>query len=288
MANPRVAVLGLGIMGGGMARRLLSRGFPLTVYNRNPEKAAPLLREGALVVPTPREAAARAEITISIVADDTASRGVWMREDGALAGAAAGSVLIECSTLTVRWLKDLAAAAAEHKCELLDAPVTGTKPHAAAGELNFLVGGSASALAKAQPVLDVLGKNTVHLGATGSGALLKLINNFICGVQAASFAEALALIDAGGLDREKAVAVLTSGAPGSVLVKRVAERVASGDFDPNFLLRLMAKDLGYAMEAGSQQGVPLQTAAPALAVFKQAIAKGHGEEDFSAVTKAFQ
>jgi 3-hydroxyisobutyrate dehydrogenase len=283
-----MAILGLGIMGAGMASRLLSAGFPVAVYNRNPDKAGPFSNAGALVAGSPREAASHAEIIISMVADDLASQGVWLGENGALAGAARGSLLIECSTLTVGWIKELSAAAMQRGCEFLDAPVTGTKPHAASGELLFLVGGSASALATAQPVLSVLGRETVHLGPTGSGALLKLINNFMCGVQAASFAEAVSLIEAGGLDRAKAEAVLTSGAPGSGIVKRAAASAAAHDFTPNFRLRLMAKDLGYAIDEASHRGLQLQTASSALALFKQAIVKGHGDEDFSAVVKATQ
>ena len=288
MSKPRMAILGLGIMGAGMASRLLSAGFPVAVYNRNPDKAGPFSNAGALVAGSPREAASQAEIIISMVADDIASQGVWLGENGALAGAARGSLLIECSTLTVGWIKELSAAAMQRGCEFLDAPVTGTKPHAASGELLFLVGGSASALATAQPVLSVLGRETVHLGPTGSGALLKLINNFMCGVQAASFAEAVSLIEAGGLDRAKAEAVLTSGAPGSGIVKRAAASAAANDFTPNFRLRLMAKDLGYAIDEASHRGLQLQTASSALALFKQAIVKGHGDEDFSAVVKATQ
>jgi 3-hydroxyisobutyrate dehydrogenase len=288
MSKPRMAILGLGIMGAGMASRLLSAGFPVAVYNRNPDKAGPFSNAGALVAGSPREAASHAEIIISMVADDLASQGVWLGENGALAGAARGSLLIECSTLTVGWIKELSAAAMQRGCEFLDAPVTGTKPHAASGELLFLVGGSASALATAQPVLSVLGRETVHLGPTGSGALLKLINNFMCGVQAASFAEAVSLIEAGGLDRAKAEAVLTSGAPGSGIVKRAAASAAANDFTPNFRLRLMAKDLGYAIDEASHRGLQLQTASSALALFKQAIVKGHGDEDFSAVVKATQ
>lgn len=275
-------------MGAGMASRLLSAGFPVAVYNRNPDKAGPFSNAGALVAGSPREAASHAEIIISMVADDIASQGVWLGENGALAGAARGSLLIECSTLTVGWIKELSAAAMQRGCEFLDAPVTGTKPHAASGELLFLVGGLASALATAQPVLSVLGRETVHLGPTGSGALLKLINNFMCGVQAASFAEAVSLIEAGGLDRAKAEAVLTSGAPGSGIVKRAAASAAANDFTPNFRLRLMAKDLGYAIDEASHRGLQLQTASSALALFKQAIVKGHGDEDFSAVVKATQ
>src|SRR6266446_81325 len=288
MSKPRVAMLGLGIMGSGMAGRVLSADFSLTVYNRNREKAAPFEKARAFVASSPREAAGRAEIIISIVADDAASRAVWLGEDGALAGASRGSVLIESSTLTVAWVKELAAAAAHRGCDLLDAPVTGTKPHAAAGELLFLVGGSASALATARPVLSVLSRDIVHLGPTGSGAYLKLINNFLCGVQAASMAEAIAFIGKSGLDRSKAVGVLTSGAPGSPLLKIISARAAAAaaDFTPNFELRLMAKDLRYAVEEAARSGLALQTATAAHEIFMHAITAGHGEKDFSAVLES--
>jgi 3-hydroxyisobutyrate dehydrogenase len=269
-----------------MAGRVLSADFPLTVYNRNREKAAPFEKDGAFVAASPREAAARAEIIISIVADDAASRAVWLGEDGALAGASRGSVLIESSTLTVAWVKELASAAAQRGCELLDAPVTGTKPHAAAGELLFLVGGSAAALATARPVLSVLSRDIVHLGPTGSGAYLKLINNFLCGVQAASLAEAITFIGKSGLDHAKAVTVLTNGAPGSPLLKVISARAAAADFTPNFELRLMAKDLRYAVEEAARSGLTLQTATAAHEIFKHAIAAGHGEKDFSAVLES--
>jgi 3-hydroxyisobutyrate dehydrogenase len=286
MAQPRVAILGLGIMGTGMANRLLSANFPLTVYNRNREKSVPFADAGAFVAESPREAAVRSEIILSMVGDDAASRGVWLGENGALAGARPNAVLIESSTLSGGWIQELAAKSAKRGCRFLDAPVTGTKPHAASGELVFLVGGSAEALDAARPVFSVLGREAVPLGPIGSGSLMKLINNFVCGVQAASFAEAVAMIDAGGLDRAKAVAILTGGAPGSGIVKRMADRIAAGDFTPNFALRWMAKDIGYAIDAASKNGISLQTAAAALSVFKQAIAEGHGDEDFSAVSKS--
>ena len=288
MARPRVAILGLGIMGSGMAGRVLSAGFPLAVYNRNPDKSGPFGSAGASVAGSPCEAASKADIIISMVSDDVASRGVWLGESGALAGAPRGAVLIECSTLTVGWVKELAAAAAKQGCELLDAPVTGTKPHAASGELSFLIGGSDAALAIAQPVLAVLGREFIHLGPTGSGALMKLINNFMCGVQAASLAEAEYMIGAGGLDLAKALPILTHGAPGSGLVQRAAARAFANDFTPNFPLHLMAKDLGYAIAEASHLGHNLQTATSALTIFKEAIAKGYGDQDFSAVIKAQQ
>jgi 3-hydroxyisobutyrate dehydrogenase len=288
MSKPRVAILGLGIMGGGMAHRLLSSGFPVAVYNRNPDKTVPFAAAGAFVATSPREAASRSQIIISMVADDIASRSMWLGENGALTGATRGSVLIESSTLTVGWIKELSTAATRRGFDFLDAPVTGTKPHAASGELLFLVGGCATALALAQPVLSVLGRETVHLGPTGSGALMKLINNFMCGVQVASFAEAVSMIESGGLDRAKAEAILMSGAPGSGIIKRAVASAAANDFTPNFSLRLMAKDLGYAVGEASHRGLTLQTASSALVVFKQAIAQGYGDEDFSAAVKVKQ
>jgi 3-hydroxyisobutyrate dehydrogenase len=286
MSKPKVAILGLGIMGSGMANRLLSANFPLTVYNRNREKCIPLASAGAFVAASPREAASRSEIILSMVGDDAASRDVWLGENGALAGASRNAVLIESSTLSGGWIQELAAKAADRGCRFLDAPVTGTKPHAASGELLFLVGGSAEALDAARPVFAVLGRDTVHLGPVGSGALMKLVNNFVCGVQAASFGEAVSMIDAGGLDRAKAFSILTGGAPGSGIVKRVAERVAANDFTPNFALHWMAKDLTYALREASDKGLSLQTAAAALAIFQSAIAEGYGDEDFSAVSKS--
>jgi 3-hydroxyisobutyrate dehydrogenase len=149
--------------------------------------------------------------------------------------------------------------------------------------LRFMVGGSGKALDTARPVLAVLGRDIVHFGPTGSGALIKLINNFVCGVQAAALAEAVAFIDAAGLDRQKAIAILTDGAPASPLVKTLAARAGAEDFTPNFVLRLMTKDLDYSIREAGRHGQTLQTAESALAVFRQAIASGYGEKDFSAV-----
>lgn len=285
MSKTNVAILGLGIMGSGMAGRLLAANFPLAVYNRDHDKCVPFGNAGAFVASTPREAASRSQIVISMVGDDTASRAIWLGENGALQGASQDSILIECSTLSRDWIAELASKASERGCKFLDAPVTGTKPHAASGELVFMVGGSQEALETSRPVFSALGRDVLHLGPIGSGAAMKLINNFVCGVQAASLAEALSMIDAGGLDRTTALSVLTGGAPGSGIVKRIAERIATNDFTPNFALRWMAKDISYALRNAAEQGIPLQTATAALAVFQQAIAEGYGDEDFSAVSK---
>jgi 3-hydroxyisobutyrate dehydrogenase len=283
MSQPHIAFLGLGLMGSGMARRLLDANFSVTVYNRNPAKAAPLASAGAKVAPSPRAAAQNAGVIISMLADDAAARAVWLGTDGALASVSAGTICVECSTASVGWVRELSAAVLARGGEFLDAPVTGSRDQAAAGQLNFLVGGPESTLEKIRDVLAPMAKSVTSIGPVGSGALIKLINNFVCGVQIAALAEGMAMIERGGLDRAKAIEVITSGSPGSPLVKTVAARMAKPDYTPNFLLRLMAKDLTYAQQEATGQSLNLTTATAALEVFETAIKFGHGEKDIAAV-----
>jgi 3-hydroxyisobutyrate dehydrogenase len=281
-----IAFLGLGTMGGGMAGRLLDTGFDVTVWNRRRDRADALGARGARVADSPRAAASGAELVIGMIADDAASRGVWLGADGAIAGAARGTVLIESSTLSPAWITELASQAASAGCELLDAPVTGSRTHAASGDLLFLVGGSIAALERARPALAAMGsRGTVHLGPTGSGARMKLINNFVCGAQAAALAEAIALIERLGLDPAAAFPVLSDGAPGSPLVKGVGARMLKHDYAVNFALALMHKDLTYAMAEGARAGVPLRTAETARALFSDAIAAKLDDADFAAVVE---
>lgn len=275
-------------MGSRMARRVGSAGFPLTVWNRRAAPADPFRELGASVAATPAEAASRADIVISMVADDEASRTVWQGKAGALLGARPETVLVESSTVSPVRIRELAEAAHARGCTLLDAPVTGSKRHASAGELLFLVGGDVAALARVRPVLTAMSREIIHVGPGGSGARLKLINNFLCGVQAAALAEAVALIESSGLDREAALQVLENGAPGSPLVKALAARMAAHDYDVNFMLALMRKDLAYAVADGTRNGVPLDTARAACEIFDRAIAKGWGEADFSAVVEVLR
>ena len=286
-SSTNVALLGLGIIGSGMARNLLATGYTVSVYNRSRQKAEVVAKDGARIAESPREAVENADFVISAVADDAASRDVWLGEQGALAGAAPGAVLIESSTLTVGWVRELADLAARRGLELLDAPITGSRIQAAAGQLLFLVGGTEAALEKATPVLSAMGRGIVHMGPSSSGALIKLINNFMAGVQAASLGEAIALANAGGLDQAKVLDVLTNGAPGSPLVKTLVERINSDDRAPHFVLRLMLKDLGYAVGEGELHGVPLRTAEAAHEVYRRAVEAGLGERDMSAVGEQF-
>jgi 3-hydroxyisobutyrate dehydrogenase len=288
MGKERVAFLGLGTMGFGMASRLVDAGFPVAVYNRSADKAEPLGAKGARVAASPADAARGAKLVISMVADDAASRLLWTGESGALAAADAGAILVECSTLTVGWIRELSVLAEKAGCTLIDAPVTGSRVHAASGELTFLVGGDSTAVEKADAAFTVMGKGVVRLGPIGSGAQMKLINNFICGVQAASLAETLAWIERSGLDVTAATNVLLNGAPGSPLVKTLAQRMTARDYSINFVLKLMLKDLQYAVHEAQGHSLTLETGRSAIKLFEDA--SRHGEEglDMSAVVEQFR
>jgi 3-hydroxyisobutyrate dehydrogenase len=249
-----IAVLGLGNMGAGMARRLLKAGYEVTVYNRTRERAEGLAADGAKVAATPKAAAAGAEMVICMVADDNASRETWTGEAGALGGARRGTTLMDSSTLSVDWVRELAAAAAARGCPFIEAPVTGSKPQAEAGEVLFLAGGEAGAIDAVRPILATMSRALVHLGPAGAGATMKLVNNFLSGVQAASLAEALAVIEKAGLNRDAAFDILANGAPGSPVVKGIGKRMMERDYRVNFALRLMLKDLTYAVAERAQRG----------------------------------
>jgi 3-hydroxyisobutyrate dehydrogenase len=288
MGETKIALLGLGLMGSGMAGRLLDAGYPLTIWNRTPGKTQALADRGAKVAQSPRQAVTGATVVISMLADVPVCRDVWLGRGEAILGAAPGTVLVESSTITVEWIEELDRAAKEHGCELVDAPVTGSKPQAAAGQLLFLAGGSSAALDSITPILKAMGRDVVHVGPVGSGARLKLINNFLSGSQVAALAEALSLIERSGLDAQKALGVLTEGAPGSPLVKLLSGRMMARQYEPNFLLRLMAKDLRYAVSEADHQGLDLDMGRAALRVFEHAISAGQGEDDMSAVVEQFR
>lgn len=279
----KVAVLGLGLMGGGMARQLLAAGFDVTVWNRSREKAETLGDAGAHIASTPADAAAGAAIIVAMLADDDVSRAVWTGQDGALAAMEQGAIAIESSTLTRDWVLQLAQDAAARGVRFIEAPVTGSRDQAAQGTLRFLAAGDADAIDAALPAFDAMGSALVRLGPVGSAATVKLANNFLCGVQAASLAEAIALLEHHGLDMEQAMSVLFDGAPASPMVKGVGRRMLDRDYAPHFLVPLMAKDLGYAAQALADVGIKSAIAQAARQRFIEADAAGEGHRDIAAI-----
>lgn len=284
----KVAVLGLGIMGSGMARSLLAAGFDVAVWNRSMDKGDALERAGATVANSPADAVDGAKIVIAMLADDDVSRKVWTGENGALAVMEDGATAIESSTLSREWVCELARLAAARSIPFLEAPVTGSRDQAAQGNLRFLVGGEPEHLDAASSALNAMGSTIVHVGPTGSAAVVKLVNNFLCGVQAASLAEAVALFERTGLDPERAMSIVTDGAPASPIVKTLGRRMLDRDYIPHFLIPLMAKDLGYAAHMLQSAGITSSIAQGARQLFIDADKAGFPDRDISAVVEVLR
>jgi len=284
-AKPLVAVLGLGTMGAGMAHRLLGAGFPLKLFNRSPERYRSFEGTAAQLCKSPTEAATGADVVISMVSDDDVSRAIWQGPAGALSAVSPGAILIESSTLSLGWVRQLAELSRSRDCHFLDAPVTGSKDQAEAGTLKFLVGGDVLPIKWATPVFRAMGVDIVPLGTVGSGTILKLVNNFICGVQVAALAEGLAVLSRFDLDQDAALNVLVKGAVSSPLVQTILARVAAGNFAPNFSVALIEKDLAYAIREAAEVGVDLMSGESARVRFQQAQGGGIGDQDISSLVK---
>lgn len=283
-----IAVIGLGIMGSGMARNLLKGGHTVTVYNRTRARAEELVADGATVADSPRDAAQNADVILSMISDDHASRAVWLGKNGALEAAKPEAILIESATLTPAWVRELGKLAAARGCSFLDAPVGGSKLQAANAELVFFVGGDAATLERARPYFEQMGKAIYHLGPTGSGAMYKLINNLIGGVEQTVLVEAIALAEASGLDMNQVTAVLTESQISPLLFKRKLPQLLARDYRAAFSLRLMHKDLTYALSEAADKNIPLPTVAAAREIMRVAIAQGMGEQDVMVLRELFQ
>lgn len=283
----KVALLGLGNMGIGLAQNILKAGFPLTVYNRTRARAESLV--GATVANSPAEAVREADVVISVVSDDNASRQIWLGKDGALAAAKSGEILVECSTLSLTWIKELAEESAQRGFALLDVPIAGGKDAAAAGTVTLLVGGDAAALEKVRPVLASFSQHIEHLGPAGSGAAMKLVNNLMIGIQAVALAEGLALAERLGLNMEQVSTLISNGGPGGRFVRGAIGRMATHDTGTvNFALGLMHKDMTYALQAAHSMNVPMFAVAIANEVYRLACQQGFAESDVVAVSEVFR
>lgn len=280
----KVAFLGLGAMGGRMAARLAAAGHEMTVWNRTPAAAAPLLAAGARAVGSPRAAAEGAEVVLSMLRDDAASTAVWDDPgEGAAAGLAPGAVAAEASTLTPGRVGRLAARVSAAGAGFLAVPVLGSLPQAEAGTLVHLAGGDAALVERMRPILAVTGSSLRHVGGPEDAALAKLLVNGLFAVQAAALAETLGRARRGGIgaaalrDLLEGLPVLSPAAAG-LLGLMVAGRDA-----PLFPVELVAKDLGYLLDGGGSQ--PVATAA--AAVFANASRAGHGAANISAVHRLY-
>jgi 3-hydroxyisobutyrate dehydrogenase/2-hydroxy-3-oxopropionate reductase len=279
-AGLRVGFIGIGRMGLPMARNLLAAGFPLTVFNRTPERCEPLAAAGATVAETACELAAASDVVVTMVADADAVRALLEGPDGILLGAAPGLVLAEMSTIGPLAARELSALCAEHGVEMLDAPVSGSTAVAEAAGLAVMVGGEAAAFERARPVLAAISKAQFHLGPSGAGAAVKVGLNVIIAATTVAVSEALVLAEEAGVEREAAYEVIGSSAVASPFVEYKRAAFLDPDGTPTaFALELMAKDLGLARQLGERDGVPLLgAAASAQAIALAAGLEGRGED----------
>ena len=239
-----------------MAHNLLKAGHRLTVYNRTPAKVEPLVAAGATRAASPADAAAGADLIITIVGDDPSSREVWLGEQGILAAQIPSTTIaIESTTLSLEWVQELHRVLSSRGIRFIDSPVTGGRKGAEGGTLTLLVGAEAETLAEARPVLESYSQAIIHFGPPGAGTAYKLVVNLMVAAQVTALAEGLLLAEKAGLDMEKVVEGLTSGAVASPLVKGYAERMVKGEHDQvNFSTRWMHKDAAYALRLAGSVG----------------------------------
>jgi 3-hydroxyisobutyrate dehydrogenase-like beta-hydroxyacid dehydrogenase len=274
----RVAFIGLGRMGHGMAGRYLDAGFTVAVWNRSKAKAEDLIARGVHWATSPEDAAIDADAVVTMVADDEASRRVWLGEDGAAANMKAGTLAIECSTVSHAHALGMAHELNGRGLIYIDCPVTGLPSAAAEGKLTLLVGADAADLEKAQPFLKPLGSTIRHFGAVGTGTVFKLINNLLGAVQIASLAEGIAIAEQAGLDMDLVAEALSTGAVASPQVIRHSKRMVARDFSgATFTTALRHKDAAYAVALAD-------TLIPSVPVSRAAVeayqrAKDHAPDD---------
>lgn len=288
-----IAVIGLGALGEPIAATLIKAGFiTLVVPHVSRTSAERLAAQGAEIVDTPQEAAARADFVLTCVPDGPELTETALGDDGIIHGAKAGTVVIDMSTVSPTYTKDVAAKLAEKGVGMVDAPVSGGPPRAATGELTIMVGGDAATVAKAKPVLDALGsggKTVTHVGPIGAGELVKLANQYIISAIMIANAEALTLAVKGGVDAQTVKQVLSTATAGNYLLNQWIDRtIFKDEYTPGFSMKLLRKDLNAALNAGETMGVPMQMGAAAIELYNKGLENGWGADDYSAVSRFAQ
>lgn len=291
----RIAFIGLGNMGAPMARNLIKAGHQLQLFDLNKTVLAELAELGGQISSSPRDAAQQSELVITMLPAAAHVRGVYLNEDGVLAGVRAGTPVVDCSTIDPQTARDVAAAAAKQGVDLADAPVSGGTGGAAAGTLTFMVGASDELFATLQPVLAQMGRNIVHCGAVGTGQIAKICNNLLLGISMIGVSEAMALGNALGIDTKVLAGIINSSTgrcwssdtynpwPG-IIETAPASRGYTGGFGAE----LMLKDLGLATEAARQAHQPVILGAVAQQLYQAMSLRGDGGKDFSAIVEGYR
>jgi len=290
--SKKIAFVGTGTMGIGMAMNLLDEGFDLCVYNRTQSKAAALAERGARTASSPAEAADQADVIISIVGDDSSSRHVWCGSEGILeANVSPSAIGIESTTVSVPWVKELAQRVREKGMDFLDCPVTGGPGGAQQGTLTLLVGGEQAVLDRVRDVLDCYAQEIIRFGPVGSGSAYKLIVNLIGATQIVAVAEGMLVAEKAGLDLEQVAYALAHGSVASRLVNYISERMAQNNHRVvNFAAKWQHKDADYAVQFAEslRQPQPLPMSRLARDLFAQAVGQGLGELNSSVVIEVLK
>ncbi|MCB0212746.1 MAG: NAD(P)-dependent oxidoreductase [Anaerolineae bacterium] len=284
----KVGFIGLGIMGQGMTANLLKAGFPLTVWNRTAARMEPLVEQGATAAASPGEVAANSDITIICVSDTPDVEAVILGDDGVLANAKPGSVVIDCSTISPIVTRELHQKLAEKEVSMLDAPISGGSEGAAKGTLSIMVGGDAEIFQRAMPVFEAMGKKITHVGAAGAGQTVKLVNQILVVGNMLAVSEALLLAQAGGVDLQKTLEAVSAGAAGSWMLSNRGPQVIRRDWRPGFTIDLQQKDVRLVLDAAAQLGVPVPGTALIHQMYNTLQKQGLGGDGNHALIKALE
>jgi 3-hydroxyisobutyrate dehydrogenase-like beta-hydroxyacid dehydrogenase len=276
----KLGFLGLGIMGGPMARHLVTGGHTVAVWSHNQKKAKELADSaGATFCATPLEVAKNSDCAFLCVGDTAMSREVILGEKGLAKGARKGFVIADCSTVSPSESTQIGQELAALGIEFLDAPCTGSKAGAEGGTLTFMVGGKKEVFEQTKPYFEAMGKLLYYCGEAGMGLRAKLTQNLILGNLLQAFNEGLVLSTKAGVAPELMLDILNNSAARSGLISVKAPAVFKRDFSTNFSVKWLEKDIGLALDLGSEIGVPLLLTGLTQQLFMTAIAKGYGEED---------
>ena len=284
MANEPLGFIGLGIMGGRMAANLARAGYDVRVWNRTRETADAWAAEhGGTVADSPRAAAEGATAVISMVVDGPQVEQVLLGEDGAAAGAAPGTLLIDMSTIAPADARRIGAALAERDLRFVDAPVTGSSPKAEDGTLTIMAGGAEADFARARPYFEAMGEVILHVGELGHGQKVKVISNAVAATNCATLAQALVVGKASGVDLEALLQVFGAGAANSTMVGLKGQPMLRHDYTTLFRLEHMLKDVAICLDESQAAGVPFPAAALARELYAAGMGRGLGDRDFAAV-----
>lgn len=284
----KIGFIGLGIMGQGMARNLLKAGFPLRVWNRTHTKTELLVAEGAVAATSPADVAAHCDIILICVSDTPDVEAVLLHENGVIYGAAAGNLVIDCSTISPQATQRFAGILAQKGAHLLDAPVSGGSEGAARGTLSIMVGGDEAQFNRALPVFQAMGKTITHVGPTGAGQMVKLVNQILVVVTMLGVSEALLFAQAGGLDLGKVLTAVSGGAAGSWMLANRGPQVIQRDWRPGFTIDLQQKDLRLVLETADALGVPALATSAVFHLYRTLQQQGLGAEGNHALVKALE